>query len=84
MRMAHGFPGSVGKLKASAQALDAIARHLGLFDKTVPAVPPDARRDGRDARTVLVERLKRLARTAEVENTEASQPSPPSSGEREG
>lgn len=29
MGMPHGFPGSVGKLKAPAQALDAIAAFLG-------------------------------------------------------
>ncbi|MDE1967834.1 MAG: terminase small subunit [Alphaproteobacteria bacterium] len=51
------------KLHNKAHALDAIARHLGLFDKQVLAVPPpDARRPGRDARTILLERLKRLAR----------------------
>ncbi|MDE2165634.1 MAG: terminase small subunit [Alphaproteobacteria bacterium] len=52
------------KLHSKSRAIDALARHLGVFDKIVPAVPPPyARKDGRDARTILLERLKRLAET---------------------
>ncbi|MGH6990935.1 MAG: terminase small subunit, partial [Stellaceae bacterium] len=47
-----------------AHALDAIARHLGLFDKQPPTIDVSAqRRAGQDARTILLERLKRLKRT---------------------
>ncbi|HEV2263549.1 MAG TPA: terminase small subunit [Stellaceae bacterium] len=75
------------KFHNKARALEALARHLGIFDNVVPAVPPDARRDGRDARTILVERLKRLARTGEAEHANAERaPSPPerATGQGEG
>jgi len=66
------------KFHSKAHALDAIARHLGLFDKQPPTIDLQAqRRAGRDARTVLIERLDRLADGAKrerekAEHTEAS------------
>ena len=51
------------KFHNKAQALEAIARHLGLFDKQPPVIDMTARRrDDRDARTILLERLRRLKR----------------------
>jgi phage terminase small subunit len=52
------------KLHNKSRALDVLARHLGLYDKTPPRTIeakawPQA---NRDARAILVERLKRLAR----------------------
>ncbi|HJU27540.1 MAG TPA: terminase small subunit [Candidatus Binataceae bacterium] len=79
------------KFHSKARALEALARHLGVYDKTVPAAPPpDPRRDGRDARTILVERLKRLARASDNDTDSMNAgaplycPSPRDSGEREG
>jgi len=79
------------KFHNKAQALEAIARHLGLFDKQPPIIDMAAQqRDRRDARTILVERLKRLARAADSANAgaplgiPAESSSPRDSGEREG
>lgn len=56
--------GKVGKLKLydKKAALDALARHLGLFDPKARMTKADQTIDGRDARAVLRERLLRLAR----------------------
>jgi phage terminase small subunit len=76
-------PGRMGKaprvrLHSKAHALDAIARHLRLFDKQPPTINLQAqRRDGRDARTILLERFARLSadtrkKKEEAERAEAS------------
>lgn len=49
------------KLYDKKAALDALARHLGLFDPKARMSKPDQTIDGRDARAVLRERLLRLA-----------------------
>ena len=60
------------KFHSKTHALDAIARHLGLFDKQPPTIDIQAqRRDGRDARTILVERLDRLAGYGDRQRAEA-------------
>lgn len=49
------------KFHNKAQALEAIARHLGLFEKQPPIIDMAAQqRDRRDARAILLERLARL------------------------
>jgi phage terminase small subunit len=50
------------KLYDKKAALDALARHLGLFDPKARMSKPDQTIDGREAREVLRERLLRLAR----------------------
>jgi phage terminase small subunit len=66
------------RLHGKAHAIDAIARHLGLFDKTPPMIDlPAQRRDRRDARTILLERFARLSadtrkKKEEAERAEAS------------
>jgi phage terminase small subunit len=60
-------PGSNGKaarlrLHDKKAALDALARHLGLFDQKARAVPSDLAIDGKDPREVLRERLLRLVK----------------------
>ena len=55
------------KLHNKTQALEAIARHLGLFDKQPPLIDLQARqRDNRDARMILLERLARLKRPSDT------------------
>jgi len=51
------------KFHNKARALDTLARILGVYDKTVPAVDPaERRRDAKNARAILLERLARLKR----------------------
>ncbi len=76
------------RLHNKAQALDAIARHLGLFEKQPPTIDLKAqRRDGRDARTILLERLERLRRVPDrapdAQGPAAARSSAPSSEDKE-
>jgi len=76
-------PGRMGKgprvrFHSKAHALDAIARHLRMFENQPPTINLQAqRRDGRDARTILLERFARLSadsrkKKEEAERAEAS------------
>lgn len=60
------------KLHNKARALEALARHLGVYDKIMPAEPlPDPRKNGRDTRAILLERLRRLANEGEKKKATA-------------
>jgi phage terminase small subunit len=61
------LPGANGKgarlrLHDKKAALDALARHLGLFDPKPRATPSELTIDGKDPREVLRERLLRLVK----------------------
>jgi phage terminase small subunit len=62
----HGVRATI-KLHSKQRALDALAKHLGLYSKqTSAAEAAQYHVQGRDARTVLLERLRRIAKSEET------------------
>jgi len=62
--VATGGAGPRLRLHSKQRALDAIARHFGLYGKTAHRFDPPRRADGKSAREILKEKLEAMAMAA--------------------